>query len=303
MDNIVTVLFDVESEAYQALSNLRANPATDSYVVAEAALLKKEARKISVIESVDSGVRTADDTITGMLVGSIAGILAGPMGVLLGASTGALVGATVDAIDADDDTTLLEQVANKLYDGETAVIALVQENEEAAFDAAFDGLSATIIRRDAAAVAEDVELARRAEVDAARVAREQMRAQRETEFQNKVEGYRATIGAKFDEIKARHAQTRAELKDNIAELFGDKDDKPVPVGEQLGEGQMDSVSGGKVSVDLSIDVINQLNAYITQCKIGGMTLDAALNGLSSLHLEPGQLELAKVYVRQVWISM
>ena len=41
-DNVVLSLFSVESEAFQALTELRQHPSGEGYAVAEAALVKNE---------------------------------------------------------------------------------------------------------------------------------------------------------------------------------------------------------------------------------------------------------------------
>ena len=68
--------------------------------MAEAALLKRDADGVTVLEAFDAAAVTSDDTATGVVVGSLVGILGGPLGVLLGASTGALVGSAYDTSDA-----------------------------------------------------------------------------------------------------------------------------------------------------------------------------------------------------------
>ena len=146
MENVVTAIFEVESEAYKAFTELRNKPFGEGYTVAEASLLKREGDNIVIAEAFDAAGVTSDDTATGMIVGSLVGILGGPLGVLLGAGTGALVGGTYDSIDAADSASMLEVTASKLYENEVAIVALVQEDEPA-FDAAFEGYETTIIRQ------------------------------------------------------------------------------------------------------------------------------------------------------------
>ena len=212
MENVVSVIFDVESEAYKAFSELRAMPFGEGYAVGEAALLKREGDAITVIDAYDAAAVTADDTAVGMVVGSFVGILGGPLGVLLGASTGALMGNAYDSADAIDSMSMLEVTAAKLYDGETAIVALVQE-EEPAFDAAFEGYATTIVRHFAVDVMDEVELAREAEVDLANQLRAQLRAELKAEKAEKREERKSKIKAHFDEVKAKHAARKAEFEE------------------------------------------------------------------------------------------
>ena len=213
MDNVITVIFDVESEAYQAFTNLRNMPYGDGYVVAEAALVKRVGDAIGVADSFDAAAVTADDTATGMLVGSVVGILGGPLGVLLGASVGALTGSMLDTSDAIDSVSMLEATALKLYDNEAAIIALVQEDEPA-FDAAVAGYNTTIIRHFAADVFDEVEAARELEAELANEAKQQMRAEKKQARKDKREERKASISARFDAAKEKRAAKKAEKKAN-----------------------------------------------------------------------------------------
>lgn len=209
MDNVVTAVFNVESEAYKAFAELRNLPFGEGFVVAEAALVKREGDAITIAEAFDATGVTRDDTATGMIVGSVVGILGGPLGVLFGAGIGALAGNVLDSDDAADSASMLEATALKLYDNESAIIALVQE-EEPAFDAAFEGYDVTIIRHFAADVFDEVERARELEVELANVAKQQLRAEKKAERKDKREQRKLEISARFDAAKAKHAERKAE---------------------------------------------------------------------------------------------
>ena len=126
MENVVTVVFAQESEAYQALTELRNAPTGEGYVVPEAALVKCADDKLTLVDGFDTGVVTEDDTAAGVIVGSLVGILGGPLGVLLGAGVGALAGSALDSSDAIDLGSMLEITALKLYAGDVAIVALVE---------------------------------------------------------------------------------------------------------------------------------------------------------------------------------
>ena len=175
MENVVVAIFTAESEGYQALAELRQAPATEGYTVAQAALVKRTDGAVKALDGFDTGLLTSNDTSLGMIIGSFIGILGGPLGVLLGAGAGALAGGAMDAADTVDTVSVMTTVAEKLYDDEVALIALVQEDEPA-FDAPFEKFDATIIRYDALAVVDEVNRARDVEADLAHQARAKMRA-------------------------------------------------------------------------------------------------------------------------------
>ena len=216
MENVVTAIFEVESEAYKAFSELRRAPFGDGYTVAEASLLKREGDAIIVADAFDAAGITSDDTATGMIIGSLIGILGGPLGVLLGAGAGALIGSACDSSDAVDSASMLEVTSSKLYDGEVAIVALVQEDEPA-FDAAFAGYDTTIVRHFATDVMDEVERAREATVQFENELRGQLHAEHKAERAEKREERKSKIEARFDEVKTKHAERKAERAEKRAE--------------------------------------------------------------------------------------
>ena len=88
MENVVTAIFEVESEAYKAFTELRNKPAAEGYSVVEASLLKRDGDNIVIADAFDAAGVTSDDTAAGMVVGALVGILGGPLGVILGCLDG-----------------------------------------------------------------------------------------------------------------------------------------------------------------------------------------------------------------------
>ena len=56
MDSIIMAVFPVESEAYQAFSELKRDPAEESYLVSQAVLVKKEGKDLKTCETFDTGI-------------------------------------------------------------------------------------------------------------------------------------------------------------------------------------------------------------------------------------------------------
>ena len=202
-ENALIVIFDVESEAYQAATELKSAAVSESYVISQLALVKKEAGKVTPCDGFDSGVETANDSAGGALIGGLVGVLGGPVGMLLGASYGALVGGVIDAGDAAQNASMLEQITGKLEDNSTAIIALVQEEDESVLDSRLSKFQATIIRKDAAVVAEEVEEARMVEREFQRQAREKLRAEKKADREQRIQERRAKIRTDFDALKGK----------------------------------------------------------------------------------------------------
>ena len=200
--NMVVSIFFVESEGYQAMTELKQNPGNEKSIVSQAVLAKKEDGVIKTLDSFDSGAATLDDTLLGGLAGACIGILGGPIGVLLGGSYGALLGSAMDTADALDQASMIAQVADKIQDGECVIVALAAEEDEAILDEKFKNYHTTTLRYDAAVVAEEVEEARMMEAEMARQAQAELRKEKSDEFKAKVEERRAKIKEQFADFKA-----------------------------------------------------------------------------------------------------
>ena len=193
-ENVVLANYKVESEAYQALSELKRDTANANYTISQAMIVKRENGKLNVMDGFVNGMTTGDDTWMGGLLGGLIGILGGPIGVLLGGSFGMLVGGAVDAGEMAGDTSLLEKAGDSIADGETAIILLAQEEYETALTAKLNDFDVSITRLDAAEVAVEVEHAKEVERQMAKVTREKLRAER-------TEAFKESVAKKSEELK------------------------------------------------------------------------------------------------------
>ena len=193
-ENLILANYKVESEAYQALSELKRDTTNANYTISQAVIVKKENDKLTIMDGFVNGTMNGDDTWQGSLIGSLVGVLGGPLGVLLGGSMGMLIGGAVDANDMVDNASLLEKAGDSILNGETAIILLAQEEYETALTAKLNNFEVSITRFDAAEVAAEVEHAREVEKQMAKEAREKLRAER-------TETFRETVSKKSEELK------------------------------------------------------------------------------------------------------
>ena len=208
--NVVISIYEVESDAYHEFANLKLYPENEDSVLSQDALVTKENGSLRLVESFDHGMDTIDDTVIAGLVGALFGIIGGPLGVLLGGSYGALIGSTIDVGDALDDASMLEQIAKKMVEGETAIICLTDEEDESILDAELGQYKAIIARFDAAVVAEEIEEAQDLEHEMARLARKELKAEKKAERKQNIEEKRAKLNASFDAFKAKFKRDSAE---------------------------------------------------------------------------------------------
>ena len=203
MYNIIAAIFDVESEGYQAMTQLSRTPIIEETSILQMVLVKRENGTLKVCDSYDSGTHTTDDTLLGGLLGGLVGVLGGPVDMLLMGSYGALVGSLVDTGDALDTQTLMERVADKLQDGDVALIMLAEEFNEEEVDNALKGFKVTIARFDAAAIANEVEMIEDSQKEKERLDRKELREAKKEERKDKLEAKKAEIGADFAAFKSR----------------------------------------------------------------------------------------------------
>ena len=138
MENVVVSIFDIESEAFQAFSELKQFGQTENTKLAQASIVKAENGVVNVKDSFDLMDSLGDDYFEGGLIGSLIGILGGPLGVLFGFAAGGAIGASVGSDKELANSVLITTVSNKLTNGEVAIIALVQENDESVLNSIFE---------------------------------------------------------------------------------------------------------------------------------------------------------------------
>ena len=199
MENIVVSIFRVESEAFQAFSELKQFGQTENTKIAQASIVKNEDGIIKVKDSFDLMDSFGSDYFEGGLIGSLIGILGGPLGVLFGFVAGGTIGAFID-LDKDlnkefDKSALITTVSEKLTNGEVAIIALVQEKDESVLNAIFEKYQTIIARWDVATVAAEVESALQIQEDLAHQAEARLIA-------DKKEARKEARREKFDKLKA-----------------------------------------------------------------------------------------------------
>lgn len=204
MNNVLAVLFKNESEGFQAMTELRQNAVTEEYAVLQMALVKREGKDFVVKDTFGSGIKTGEGMAVGGLLGAFLGILGGPLGVLLMGSYGAMVGGIAGSVENVDNAAMIEAVAEKLQDGEAALIAVAEEKEEAILDAEFGKYETTIMRFDAGVVAQEVEEAEKIQKEMEKQARRELRAVRNEEFKSKIQESQKMLEEEFEILRKNH---------------------------------------------------------------------------------------------------
>ena len=202
MENIVVSIFHVESEAFQAFSELKQFGQTENTKLAQVSIVKAEDGIVKVKDSFDLMNSVGSDYFKGGLIGSLIGILGGPLGVLFGFVAGGTIGASTSLDKELAKSELITTVSEKLTNGEVAIIALVQENDESVLNAIFEKYQTIVARWDIATVSAEVESALEIQKDLAHQAKARLIADKKEARHEKFDKLKADIKEKFDKLKA-----------------------------------------------------------------------------------------------------
>ena len=112
-DNVISVSFNTDSNAYAALAALKELDAQSRVgVEAAAVIVRGDSGNLSVKDGVGSD--RSEGAATGGLLGLLIGILGGPLGVLLGGTYGLMVGSLFDLEQAEDTESVLSQISTSV---------------------------------------------------------------------------------------------------------------------------------------------------------------------------------------------
>jgi uncharacterized membrane protein len=193
-ETLIAVTFVDQDNANQALARLR----------------DLESQGQAAIEGLAMVIRNQDGQIVenhltdgnwagragGGLVGLLVGILGGPLGVLLGGSAGLVVGAAVDGHNADEADSVVSDISKSIQVGQTTVVAELVEERPETIDAAMSQLGGSVLRRPLDDVKSEVAVADKAQRQAEKEARTQLRDARH-------KMHRDEIHVKVEEMKTR----------------------------------------------------------------------------------------------------
>jgi uncharacterized membrane protein len=193
--SVIAVSFEDDGTAYKALTLLEELDSQHRVDVREAVVVARgEDGQIVAKDRVESS--SLPGTATGGLIGLLIGVIGGPLGMLVGGTYGLFAGSMFDLYDADESDSALGEISSSVKIGDTALLAVVDEQSTEVVDAAMADLGGTVARRSVAVVEAEIAAAEDAERKAKREARKELnRARRE---RNK-----EAVDAKLDELKSK----------------------------------------------------------------------------------------------------
>jgi uncharacterized membrane protein len=196
-ENVIVTTFSEDSRAYEALARLKELAAQNQIGLHDGAVVERAQDGTLRLHDETGNEDDGLATLTGGTIGLLIGILAGPLGVLLGGSMGLLAGAIFDAEDEDETDSVLEHISRSIGNGETAVLADLDESGPAPVDgamAALDGRVTRFARKDVEAeIAGAEEAAHKARVKARKELRHQRREATVEKVQTKLRELRERL--------------------------------------------------------------------------------------------------------------
>jgi uncharacterized membrane protein len=194
-DNVLVVTFgddpDHDTNAYQALTDLRQLAAQGQIRIAGAAVVARDADgRVDVKSEVNDDPYVG--TASGGIIGLLLGIIGGPVGVLLGGTYGALVGSLFDIDDLATTDSVLGEISKQVQPTRIAMLAHVTEQSPEVIDTAMARLSGQVMRRPVFEVEQEIAAAQEAQRKVEREARKD------------------DAHAKVEELKSKLHRTKAE---------------------------------------------------------------------------------------------
>ena len=200
--NVVLLSFEKSSKAYQALSELKQAAVQGKIGLNTAAVVERNLDGSLKFGDGASDGAAGDAALAGTAIGALVGVLGGPLGVLMLGATGGFLGSLVSLDTVETRTSLLEQMSHAIPPGAVAVLAEVEESDNAAVDAIVQSLgNGLLLRRPVEALLVEIAAAEEAQEAAAKEARKVLREKQKAEWKDKFDNWKEEVGDKVTNLK------------------------------------------------------------------------------------------------------
>ncbi|MCM3088015.1 hypothetical protein M3557_08825 [Bhargavaea ginsengi] len=202
MENVIVGYFSEEQAALDALADLENMQKSGGETqIAQVGIFKKDQGMISLRRSFGSGAE-ADESIIGGVIGGITGVIAGPIGTLLSVGVGGSVGIEENAPHMMPDANLFWSMTLRMKDEHIAIVAVVQELDQASLDQLLGRYTTITERFGAAEVQEEIEHARNLQDRLEKTVREELTADRSAQRDKRVQDLKVAAKTDFANLMA-----------------------------------------------------------------------------------------------------
>lgn len=201
-ENMLMLTFkdlDDAKKVYEKLKKAN-NDAEVNYQVLQTVLLKNDGGKINVLDHHAGVFDELEKTMIGGVVGVVLGVLIGPFAGFILGGVGAMIGSGFDITEQSETENMLYQMYSRIYDGEIAILAIVQEEDELELNSTVGHLTQDIYRWDAAEIKEEAEYATDIRDSLLRQAKMELKKEKSENRKKKIEEYKENIKNEFKKI-------------------------------------------------------------------------------------------------------
>jgi len=220
MEDMLVVVFDNETKAYEGSRALHQLDNEGSITVYAESVIKKDGN--GTVSMLQGGGDFPVRTVGGTAIGSLIGALGGPIGLGLGALAGSFAGLMGDLYAAGVNTDYLSDVSAALTPGKCAVVADVSEEWVTPVDTRMEAAGGVVFRSLKSAVEDDLRARDVAELkqEIAQLQAEhaQAQAERKAKIQARIDSLNAKLQTKVDQAKQRSEQIKSETEAKVQAL-------------------------------------------------------------------------------------
>lgn len=193
-NNVLLATFKNQLSAFEALADIKNKYVGRNYVITQAAVVKKENDKFTFKDGFEVGSNGKIGFLNGGLLGSFIGIIGGPLGVLFGGAIGAMVGESRGEKTDKTVINIFEDVSKYLVKDHYGLILLTSESDVSELDDFLNKYETeTVLRKDAAVVRKDLEMAQ--------------------EYERKLK-----TDIEYKELKEKFESKSKEIKENLTDF-------------------------------------------------------------------------------------
>lgn len=201
-ENMVMATFkdlDSAKRMYKKLKRVNSD-SNMNYQVLQVVLVKNENGEISILDQHMEMFNELDKTMIGGVVGVVLGVLIGPLVGFVLAGLGAMIGSGFDISEQSESEDMLYQMYSRIYNGDIAILAIVQEEDEMELNSSIGHDAIDIYRWDAAEIREEAEHATEVRDSLLREAKMQMKEEKSNIRKKKITEYKENIQEQFSKI-------------------------------------------------------------------------------------------------------
>lgn len=202
-ENMVMATFKDVKEAKRAYDFLKKKNDETSYEVLQVVLVQKQNGRINVLDQHAEIFTELGKTMIGGVVGVVLGVLIGPLAGFVLGGVGAMIGSGFDITEQAESETMLYQMYSRLYKGDIAILAIVQENNELEINSSIGKHAENIYRWDAAEIREEAEYATDLRDELFKQGKKEMRKEKSTARKEKIKEYKENIKEEFEKLKRK----------------------------------------------------------------------------------------------------